>query len=47
MIPRGATSAMRTFGITKARAIVGIGLVGMVALKAAALDVFGGDHLAL
>ncbi len=36
-LARGATSAMRTLGISKARAMVGIGLGGMVALKAAAL----------
>ena len=36
-LARAATSAMRTLGITKARALVGIGLGGMVALKAAAL----------
>lgn len=36
-LARGATSAMRSLGISRARAIVGIGLGGMVALKAAAL----------
>ncbi len=36
-LARGATSGMRALGISKARAIVGIGLGGMVALKAAAL----------
>ena len=34
---RAATSAMRTLKITRARAIVGVGLGGMVALKASAL----------
>lgn len=36
-LARAATSAMRTLGINKARAIVGVGLGGMVALKIAAL----------
>ena len=36
-LARGATSGMRALGISKARAIVGIGLGGMVALKAASL----------
>ncbi len=36
-IARAATSAMRTLGICKARSIVGLGLGGMVALKAVAL----------
>jgi len=36
-LARAATSAMRTLGISKARAIVGVGLGGMVALKIAAL----------
>lgn len=36
-LARGATSAMRTLGIQRARAIVGVGLGGMVALRAAAL----------
>lgn len=36
-LARGATSAMRTLGVQRARAIVGIGLGGMVAMRAAAL----------
>lgn len=36
-LARAANSAMRSLGISKARAVVGIGLGGMVALKAAAL----------
>ena len=36
-LARAASSAIRTLGIVKARAIVGIGLGGMVALRAASL----------
>lgn len=36
-LARAATSAMRKLGIARARAIVGVGLGGMVALRAAAL----------
>jgi homoserine O-acetyltransferase len=36
-LARAATSAMKTLGIVRARAVVGIGLGGMVAIKAAAL----------
>lgn len=36
-LARGATSALKSLGIGRARALVGVGLGGMVALKAAAL----------